>query len=77
MHISVCSGERTQGFHIRFLLKEVFHERVSNRPARELHMVTLLGTSSAHEHGNSGAAHRFDFAHVGPSPDADSAAALR
>lgn len=42
----------------------------------ELYMVIPLGMSSTYEHENNKAAHRFDFAHVDPSPDADSVAAL-
>ena len=40
-------------------------------------MVIPLGMSSTHEHENNKAAHRCDLAHVDPSPDADSVAALR
>lgn len=42
----------------------------------ELYMVIQLGMSSTHERENNEAAHRCDFAHVDPSPDADSVAAL-
>ena len=42
----------------------------------ELYMVIPLGMSSTNEHENNEAAHRCDFAHADPSPDADSVAAL-
>ena len=42
----------------------------------ELYMVTRPGTSATHEHANNKAAHRLDSAPAGPSPEADSGAAL-
>ena len=42
----------------------------------ELYMGTPPGTSATHEHANNKAAHRLDSAPAGPSPEADSGAAL-